>query len=125
MTRRSDATFAVFAGLDPIGYERGTECLGRRAIAAESTVTADIARIVAVPRPDRIGERTTGRRRQPSGTEQTSRSRTGVLGLALSAAVAVAATLLWVSPSAGAPSHQANMPSRGVHHVAAPILPLR
>jgi hypothetical protein len=123
MTGYTDAAFTAFAGLDPIGNERGTEHLDQREIAAD-TVTTDIARIVAMPRPDGIGASTTRRVRHP-GAEHASRSRIGVLGIALSAAVAGAATLLWVSPSAGAPSRQANTPLIGVEHVAATTLPLR
>lgn len=121
--RYTDAAFTTFAGLDPAGNERGPHHLDQRRMAADAVPT-DIARIVAMPRRSGVSAGTTRQGRQ-AGAGQAGRSRGGVLGLALSAAVAVAATLLWVSPSAGAPSRQANTPPIGVEHAVAGTLPLR
>jgi hypothetical protein len=74
---------------------------------AETEMELQIARILAVPRR----EAPIYRRNAdplPQSTLRGNRRRYGALGLVTSAAIAVIATLLWVSPSAGAPTAQAN-----------------
>jgi hypothetical protein len=74
---------------------------------AEAIIELQIARILAMPRGDaRIERRTFGLRMQTAA--HRNRPRYGAVGLVASAAIAVIATVLWVSPSAGAPTTQAS-----------------
>jgi hypothetical protein len=83
----------------------------------------EIVRIMAVPRGDAINSRDVRALLRPADRAATrTRPRYGVLGLAASAALAVIATLLWVSPSAGQPIGQASVVQTGViHHEIAPV----
>jgi hypothetical protein len=122
VNRHADAAFSALIGLDPIAGVQRTERLDPLNAADNAHEDLCVARIVAVPRPNRSKIRHAPREGQGSGGSHRGRSPCGVLGLAISAAVAVAATLLWVSPSAGAPSRQAvtipahaeRVPARGV-----------
>jgi hypothetical protein len=107
VNRCADAAFSALAELDPIAAAQRTERVDPLTHSDDLRADRCVARIVAVPRPNpqRIDHVSTDLRR--SGGSLRGRSPCSVIGLAISAAVAVAATLLWVSPSAGAPSQQA------------------
>jgi hypothetical protein len=103
MTRRTDAAFSAFAGLDPVRAKPGEhDAPCQRAAVPETDLS--IARITAVPREGRIDHRRVARALPRGGSRHRQRSRLGALGLAASAGLAVLATLLWVSPSAGSPN---------------------
>lgn len=110
MRNHTDAAFSALVGLDPLGGPRARparpEQPALRRDPAEGSTDACIARIVATPRPGATA-RHTGRTRQWAVSPHGRRSRYGALGLAASAAIAVITTLLWASPSAGAPPDQA------------------
>jgi hypothetical protein len=91
--RHRDTAFVALSQLDP----------ALRAAAGETEVEARIAAIVALPRLNE--SRTRHRPGTSPGLVALPRHvpRSRILGLAASAAIAVAAALLWVSPSAGAP----------------------
>jgi hypothetical protein len=107
VSRYADAAFSAFAELDPIARARRAERLEPLPNPADTATDVCVARIVAVPRTDRSSQCSPPEWRRNAEPSGRGRSRCGVLGLALSAAIAVATTLLWVSPSAGAPSWQA------------------
>jgi len=107
VTRYNDAVYSAFAGLDPSVNEQRTESINQLRDSAETSTELCIARIVAVPRRDPKSDRHPRREARRSVPHRRRHSRCGVLGLAVSVALAVAATLLWVSPSAGAPSPHA------------------
>jgi len=107
VSTRTEAAFSALVGLDPLGSAPGTEQVASRADPIGSDTEACIARIVATPGPRATTERPA--RRAPQWTAATRRRRTryGAIGLVASAAIAVITTLLWASPSAGAPPDQA------------------
>jgi hypothetical protein len=110
VSRHTEAAFSALVGLDPLAGARarpprpGQPAL--RGDPADTSTDAYIARIIATPRPGATA-RPAGRTREWAVAPQGRRSRYGALGLAASAAVAVVTTLLWASPSAGAPPDQA------------------
>jgi len=107
VSTRTEAAFSALVGLDPLGSVPGAEQAASRADPIGNDTEACIARIVATPRPGATTERPA--RRAPLWTGATHRRRTryGAIGLVASAAIAVITTLLWASPSAGAPPDQA------------------
>lgn len=117
MTRQVDVAFSALVALDPIRHAQGTDGPDPLTVSPDALTDAHIARILAMPRRDHSGECRAREQRGRSGTPRRSRSRCGVLGLVVSAAAAIAATLLWVTPSAGAPSRQAI--TAGVHAIDA------
>jgi hypothetical protein len=108
VTGRAETAFGALAQMNPVAPGR-----------AESVdVDGQVARIVATPRPTRrVDDR--GRHRRVDRSCAQGRPRYGALGLAASALLAVVASLLWVSPSAGAPSGRAadGSPHAGPVHV--------
>lgn len=107
MSARTEAAFSALAGLDPL---RGVAGPGRPPSSAEpadARTEACIARIIATPRPGTMTAEPTQRAPQWTRTSHGRRSRYGAIGLVASAAIAVLASLLWASPSAGAPPDQA------------------
>jgi anti-sigma-K factor RskA len=115
VTRYNDAVFSAFAGLDPSVNELRTDNIDQLRDSAEPNTELCIAHIVAVPRRDPKSDRHPRREARRSVPHGRRHSRCGVLGVAVSAALAVAATLLWVSPSAGAPSPHAISASVNVY----------
>jgi hypothetical protein len=117
MRRSAGTAMSALTGLDPLrsaGPEHRTQDHG----PAEAVIDRQIARILAVPRDNALVERT---KSKPSLTaSHRNRLRYGALGLVASAALAVIATLLWVSPSAGAPTAQANAVFAGMTHYHLP-----
>jgi hypothetical protein len=106
---RTEAAFSALSGLDPLGGLPGAQQAASRARPADPVghdTEARIARIIATPRS---GTRESPARRTPqwTGTAHRRRARYGAIGLLASAAIAVLTTLLWASPSAGAPPDQA------------------
>ena len=99
MTRLSAAAFSALASLDPArACPQGP---------APRDLEARIAQIVALPRqapPAVVRPTVAPQRVQPASRP---RARYGSLAILASAALAVLATLLWVSPSAGAPTDHA------------------
>jgi hypothetical protein len=123
MTRVTRTAFSALASLDPIPSVRAEHGNDRREVA-DDDIEIQIARILAAPRVDETTHRgVRPRRRQPAQPARTVRAtrrtgpRYGALGLVTSAALAVIATVLWVSPSAGQPLGQAG-PGRVevIHH---------
>jgi hypothetical protein len=106
VTARTEAAFSALAGLDPL---RGVAGQGRPSLdePGDARTEACIARIVATSRPGAMTPGPTPRAPQWSGVSHGRRSRYGAIGLVASAAIAVMASLLWASPSAGAPPDQA------------------
>ena len=112
MSARTDAAFSALMGLDPLRGVPGAGQAASRAHLADPTYTdtdteASIARITATPRPRALTEPPARRAPQRTKTAQRRRARYGAIGLVASAAIAVITTLLWASPSAGAPPDQA------------------
>ena len=105
MSARTESAFSALIGLDPLGGVSP----GNPADPIDTDIEARIARIVATPRlPGAMTEPPAARRApQPTRTVHRRRARYGAIGLVASAAVAVITTLLWASPSAGAPPDQA------------------
>jgi hypothetical protein len=107
VSARTEAAFSALAGLDPL---RGVTGRGRPPSLdepADARTEACIARIIATSRPGAITAGPTPRAPQWSLASHGRRSRYGAIGLVASAAIAVIASLLWASPSAGAPPDQA------------------
>jgi hypothetical protein len=124
VSARTEAAFAALVGLDPLGGGRGAEQAAWRAEPADHIDTdaeACIARIIATPRPGAVAE--PAARRAPPWARAAPRRRTryGAIGLVASAAIAVVTTMLWASPSAGAPPDRAvNVPAQAAPAQAAP-----
>jgi hypothetical protein len=103
---RTDAAFAALVDLDPVRGALGPS-------AESESEAACLARIIATSRsgPEvtaRVKASTPPARRAPQwSTPARGRSRYGAIGLVASAAIAVIATVLWASPSAGSPPDQA------------------
>jgi hypothetical protein len=121
MTRGRRTAFSALAHLDPLRSVRG-EPGGRRRDPTTADIEMQIARILAVPRGDEADHRGVGSLARPTvKASRRPRPRYGALGLVTSAALAVIATLLWVSPSAGEPIGQASVVPAGViHHEVTP-----
>jgi hypothetical protein len=120
MTSGTRTAFSALASLDPLRSLR-TERGSRQPDAAAATVELQIARILAVPRGDEADHGAV--RPVPGPTARPTprptrraRPRYGALGLLASAALAVIASLLWVSPSAGEPVGRAGVVHVGVIH---------
>jgi hypothetical protein len=93
VTRYEETAFRTLARLDP----------SPRPEMEETVVDRQIGRILADPRAGLIAAAGVGARPARAAPARR-RPRYGAFGLVASAALAVAATLLWVSPSAGAPA---------------------
>jgi hypothetical protein len=102
MSRSTEAAFSALKGLDPA---EGATWLVRYHDPSEAAVEIEIERILALPRVTPAETSDSGHGR--AWTELRHRPRYGRLGLIASAAIAVVATVVWVSPSAGAPLHSA------------------
>ena len=113
MSARTEAAFSVLKGLDPVQGEpvpAGDRRARPASPASEIDADACVARIIATPRRDAPAAAWSAPRW--TGAAQQRRTRYGAIGLVASAAIAVITTLLWASPSAGAPPDQAiNAPS--------------
>ena len=127
MSARTDAAFSALMGLDPLrGVPGAGQAASRTADLTDTDTDTDteacIARIVATPRlPGAMTEPPAARRApQPTRTVHRRRARYGAIGLITSAAVAAITTLLWASPSAGAPPDQALTVPAQVGHVHPP-----
>jgi hypothetical protein len=105
------AAFSTLTSLDPVlsaCADRG-ERGDRLPDPPDVSVETQIARIVATPRHEATGHRRVGPRWRPTAApSRRLRPRYGAIGLVASAALAVIAGLLWVSPSAGEPIGQAS-----------------
>jgi ferric-dicitrate binding protein FerR (iron transport regulator) len=122
VSARTEAAFTALMGLDPLRGMPGAEQAASRAPQADPARTdteARIARIIATPRP---GTMTEPAPRPPhwTATAHRRRARYGAIGLVASAAIAAITTLLWASPSAGAPPDQALTVPAQVAHVHPP-----
>jgi ferric-dicitrate binding protein FerR (iron transport regulator) len=110
VSAHTEAAFTALIGLDPLGGVPGAEQAASRVHPADpigADTEACIARIIATPRPGALTEPPARRAPQWTKTAQRRRARYGAIGLVASAAIAVITTLLWASPSAGAPPDQA------------------
>jgi hypothetical protein len=109
VSARTGAAFSALVGLDPLGDVPGAERASRAHLVEPmgNDTEACIARIIATPRSRARTEPLVRRAPQWAGTAHRRRARCGAIGLVASAAVAVITTLLWASPSAGAPPDQA------------------
>lgn len=107
MSARTEAAFSALAGLDPLRGVGGAGCPDSLTEPADTSTEACIARIIATPRPGAVTAGATQRAPQWARASHGRRSRYGAIGLVASAAIAVMASLLWASPSAGAPPDQA------------------
>jgi ferric-dicitrate binding protein FerR (iron transport regulator) len=112
VSARTEAAFSALIRLDPAGGVPGAEQAASRAHPADpmgNDTEACIARIITTPRSGAMTEPPARRAPQWTGTATAHRRRAryGAIGLVASAAVAVITTLLWASPSAGAPRDQA------------------
>ena len=114
MNGRTEAAFSVLVGLDPLRGVAAREQATSPAdpLDADTEARLDAHHRHATPRSD--GRRRPARRAPKwTGAAQRRRTRYGAIGLVASAAVAVITTLLWASPSAGAPPDQAiNVPTQ-------------
>jgi hypothetical protein len=125
VSARTEAAFSALIGLDPLRGMPGAEPAVSPASVADPTGTGTdtevrIARIIATPRPTPTPSASTEppARRAPqwTTTAHRRRARYGAIGLVASAAVAAITTLLWASPSAGAPPDQAlTVPAHVAH----------
>ena len=112
MSARTQAAFSALVELDPLGGGPGANQAASRTADLTDTDTdtdteACIARIVATPRHGTMTNPPARRAPQWTGAAPRRRVRYGAIGLVASAAIAVITTLLWASPSAGAPPDQA------------------
>jgi hypothetical protein len=110
----TEAAFSVLVELDPLRSVRFREQVPSRADLIDADAEVCLTRIIATPRPGAMAAAAAPAGREPQWTRAARRRRTryGAIGLAASAAVAVITTLLWASPSAGAPPDQAiNVPT--------------
>jgi hypothetical protein len=110
VSARTEAAFAALIGLDPFGGEPWAEQAASSAHPADPIgpdTDTYIARIIATPRPGAMVEQPARRTPQWTGTPPRRRARYGAIGLVASGAIAAITTLLWASPSAGAPPDQA------------------
>jgi negative regulator of sigma E activity len=112
MSRSTNTAFSALRDLDPVAPTPGAVPCGA---SVEASVEMQIARILASPDGQPPADNTQGVRKW---TDLPPRSRYGTLGLVASAALAVIATLVWVSPSAGAPLHNAD-PASGQVRISA------
>ena len=112
MSRSAKAAFSALRDLDPVAPTAGARARRR---PADADVETEIARILAWPgcQSSRGATHNVGK-----WADLPSRSRYGILGLVASAALTVIATLVWVSPSAGAPLHNAE-PALGQVRISA------
>jgi hypothetical protein len=115
MKRERTTTFTALTTLDPLRRVPAGDA-GGPADGGPDEVELHIARILAVPR-DHGSVRALS---QPDvKASRLPRFRYGAVGLVASAALAVIATLLWISPSAGEPIGQAGATQAVIHHVVA------
>jgi hypothetical protein len=116
VSARTEAAFSALVGLDPLGGAPGPEQAALRSDRADPIgrdTEACIARIMATPRSGATTERPDRRAPQWTTSAQRRRTRYGAIGYAAAAAIAVITTVLWASPSAGAPPDQAlNVPAQ-------------
>jgi hypothetical protein len=119
VSTRTEAAFSALVGLDPLRGVTGAEQATSRAYRADPTGTdteACIARIMATSRTGAPTEPPDRRVPQWTATAHRRRARYGAIGLVASAAIAAITTLLWASPSAGAPPDQAlTVPAQVAH----------
>ena len=113
MNGRTEAAFSVLVGLDPLRGVAAREQATTPADSLDADTEARLTRIIATPRPGAMAAAAPRRAPKWNGATQQGRTRYGAIGLVASAAVAVVTTLLWASPSAGAPPDQAiNVPAQ-------------
>jgi hypothetical protein len=126
MSARTEAAFSALVGLDPLGGGPASGQARARTDPAHPIGTdteACIARIMATPRPGAMTEPPARPAPSWTGAAHRRRTRYGAIGLVASAAIAVITTLLWASPSAGAPPDQAvNVPAQVGQAHSAPRL---
>ena len=112
MSGRTEAAFSVLVELDPLRGVPAREQVTSRADLIDGDAEVCLTRIIATPRAGAMAPPPARRAPQWTGAARRRRTRYGAIGLAASAAVAVVTTLLWASPSAGAPPDQAiNVPA--------------
>jgi hypothetical protein len=109
----TEAAFSVLVELDPLRGVPARKQVPSRADLIDADAEVCLTRIIATPRPGAMAAAAAaGRAPQWTRAARRRRTRYGAIGLAASAAVAVITTLLWASPSAGAPPDQAiNVPT--------------
>ncbi len=113
MNGRTEAAFSVLVGLDPLRGVAAREQATSPADPLDADTEARLTRIIATPRPGAMAAAPARRAPKWKGVAQPRRTRYGAIGLVASAALAVITTLLWASPSAGAPPDQAiNVPTQ-------------
>ena len=123
MRAHTEAAFSALMGLDPLRGVPGAEHAASPARHADPTGTdteACIARIIATPRTGALTEPPAQRVPPRTATAHRRRARHGGIGLVASAAIAAITTLLWASPSAGAPPDQALTAPAQVAHAYPP-----
>jgi hypothetical protein len=110
VSAHTEAAFSALVRLDPLGGVPGAERAASRAHPADpmgNDTEACIALIIATPRSGAVTEPSARSAPPWTGMAHRRRARYGAIGLVASAAIAVITTLLWASPSAGAPPDQA------------------
>jgi hypothetical protein len=115
MNRGRTTTFTALTTLDPLRWVPAEDA-GGPAGGGPDEVELHIACILAVPR-DHGSVRTLSRPKVRAS--RLPRIHYGALGLVASAALAVIATLLWISPSAGEPIGRAGSTPAVIHLVVA------
>ena len=111
MSSRTEAAFAALVGLDPL---RSALVPGVESESESESEETCIARIIATPRSGATVTTSVTTLAPPTrwapqrtASPRRRRSRYGAIGIVASAAMAVIATVLWASPSAGSPPDQA------------------
>jgi hypothetical protein len=120
MNRHTDAVFSALVGLDPLIGSPGTNRDVAAAEVPELSEVVAIARIISTPRHPGIAP---GSPAKEQRTPAQRRSHLGACGLVASSAIALLTALLWTSPSAGAPPHQAANVAHDARHWLPPKLP--
>jgi hypothetical protein len=117
---RTEAAFSVLVGLDPLRGVAAREQPTSPADPLDPEAVARLTRIIATPCPGATAAPPV--RWVPKWKWEARRRRTryGAIGLVASAALAVITTLLWASPSAGAPPDQAIVVPAQVSQVHSP-----
>jgi hypothetical protein len=119
MNRPTEVAFSALRGLDPIAGQLVAMVHDE---SSEAEVKRQIAQILTLPRTGQTGPiETNAEGKWTAVHRHRSRPRFGTIGIVASAALAVIATLVWVSPSAGAPIRNADgAPPVSHGHASAP-----
>jgi hypothetical protein len=120
MNWHTDAVFSALVGLDPLGGSPRADGVVAPAELSPLSEGVAIARIISTPRHEGSAPGYTAKEQRAPGQR---RSHLGAGGLVASAAIALLAALLWTSPSAGAPPHQAAHGAYDASHWVPPEVP--